>query len=217
MIELYLRLVRLTGSLFLFALGVVITMNANIGYAPWDVLHFGLAKTTNISIGNIAIVIGIITVIISLLLGEKIGVGTISNMIFVGIFLDIILGLKIIPIANNLLLGVIMLMIGLFIMALATYFYMGTALGVGPRDSLMVALTRRTGLPIGFCRGAIEFLAVLIGWRLGGMVGIGTVLAAFTIGFFIQVTFKIMKFDAIKIQHESLDYTYKTYIRKNSI
>ncbi|MBN2394902.1 MAG: hypothetical protein JXC36_00380 [Candidatus Atribacteria bacterium] len=213
--DLFLRVLRLTSGLFLFALGIVITMNANIGYAPWDVFHVGLAKTTGISIGNISIIIGIMIVIISVLLGEKLGLGTVINMIFIGVFLDFILNLNIIPIANHFLIGILMLIIGLLIMAFASYLYMGSALGVGPRDSLMVALTRKTGLPIGFCRGTIETLAVFIGWLLGGMVGIGTVLAALIIGPFVQMTFKILNFDAIKIQHESLIFTYKSYFGKD--
>jgi uncharacterized membrane protein YczE len=73
----------------------------------------------------------------------------------------------------------------------------------------MVALTRKTGLPIGVCRGMIEVIVVTIGWKLGGMVGIGTVITAFTIGFWIQVTFKIFQFDATRIKHETLSQTYK--------
>jgi uncharacterized membrane protein YczE len=201
-------------GLFLYALGVVFAINAHIGYAPWDVLHIGLANTIGLSIGIISIILGVFIVIIAVLLGEKVGIGTILNMIFVGLFFDMIYALKIIPVANNLLLGIIMLFIGLFIIAFATYFYIGTALGAGPRDSLMVALTRITGLPIGACRGIIELLVVLSGWMLGGMVGIGTVLAAFGIGFCIQIVFNLLKFDATKIKHETISYTYKRVFNK---
>ena len=207
------RMLRLTWGLFLFAFGVVVTMNAHIGYAPWDVFHVGLATTTGISIGTVAIIAGIVIGIISVLLGEKLGIGTIFNMVFIGVFLDMILELHIIPVANNIVLGILMLIMGLFVIALGTYFYMKTALGAGPRDSLMVALTRKTGLPIGVCRGIIEFFAVMVGWKLGGMVGIGTVLAVLAIGFCIQITFKLLKFDATKIKHETIDYTYKMLFR----
>lgn len=102
-----------------------------------------------------------------------------------------------------------MLIAGLFIIALATYYYIGSGFGAGPRDSLMVALTRKTGLSIGICRGTIELLAVFIGWTLGGMAGIGTVISAFAMGFCVQITFKMLKFDATKVNHETLDQTYK--------
>jgi len=206
-------MIRLIWGLFLFSFGIVVTMKAHIGYAPWDVFHVGLAKTIGVSIGTVAIITGIIIGIISLLLGEKIGLGTILNMILIGVFFDLIYELPLIPLANNLALGITMLMIGLFIIALASYFYIGSGLGAGPRDSLMVAITRKTGLPIGVCRGVIELFAVLVGWALGGMVGIGTVLAAFAIGFCVQITFNLLKFDVTKVQHETLDYTYKTIFR----
>lgn len=207
-------LIRLMLGLFLYSLGVVFAIKAYIGYPPWDVLHIGLANTFGISIGTISIILGIFIGLIAVLLGEKIGFGTILNMIFIGVFLDLVLSIQIIPVANNFILGIAMLIIGLFIIAFATYFYIGAALGAGPRDSLMVALTRITGLPIGACRGIIELLVVLSGWMLGGMVGIGTVLAAFGIGFCIQIVFNLLKFDATKIKHETIGHTYNKIFKK---
>jgi len=184
-------------------------MNAHIGYAPWEVFHVGLAKTTGISIGTASIIMGVIIGIIAVLLGEKLGIGTILDIVLIGVFLDIILKLHVIPLANNLVFGIIMLIIGLFIIALGSYFYIKSGFGAGPRDSLMVALARKTILPIGICRGIIELLAVIVGWRLGGMVGIGTVISAFVIGFCVQITFKLLKFDVTEVKNETLDCTYK--------
>ncbi len=79
----------------------------------------------------------------------------------------------------------------------------------------MVALTRRTGLPIGVCRGVIEVILVTIGWKLGGMIGVGTLIVAFIIGFWIQAIFKAFKFDATKIKHETLNQTYKGIFSTN--
>ncbi len=212
--DFFLRLLRLTFGLLLYALGIVITLKAHIGYAPWDVLHVGLAKTMGISIGLASIIVGIIILIGTVILGEKLGLGTVLNMIVIGVFLDIILKIKLIPQINNFILGIFVLIIGLFIISLATYFYIGSGFGAGPRDSLMVALARKTRLPIGLCRGTIEVTAVLIGWRLGGMVGIGTLISAFSVGFCIQLTFKVLHFDAKKVAHESLADTYKGLINK---
>lgn len=205
----YLRLLRLIFGLFLYALGIVITLKAHVGYAPWDVLHVGLAKTTGMTIGLASILVGILIVAVAFLLGEKLGLGTILNMILIGVFLDLILKLNLIPAMDKFFLGVIMLIIGLFVISLATYFYIGSGFGAGPRDSLMVALARKTKLPIGFCRGTIEVMAVVVGWKLGGMVGIGTVIAAFAIGFCIQITFRVLKFDAKKVDHQTVTETYK--------
>ena len=212
--QIYIRLLFLVGGLFLYALGIIVTLHANIGYAPWEVFHVGLAKTIGISIGTASIITGLFIGIITVFLGEKLGFGTVLNMVLIGVFLDIILKLNIVPVANDFVTGAIMLIVGLFIISLATYFYIGSAFGAGPRDSLMVALTRKSGLSVGVCRGIIELLAVVIGWKLGGMLGIGTILSAFTIGFCVQTTFALLKFDATAVKHETLDQTYRNFFSK---
>ena len=211
------RFIRLMGGLFLYALGIIFTLKANIGYAPWEVFHVGLSSVTGISLGLITILVGLVVVIITTLLKEKLGLGTILNMIFIGIVIDIINWLDIIPKATNMVPGIIMLIAGLFIIALGSYFYMGSAFGAGPRDSLMVALTRMTKLPVGVCRAIIELTVMIIGWLLGGMVGIGTVISVFATGFCIQVTFKLLKFDTTKIQHETMDQTFNKLKKANKV
>jgi uncharacterized membrane protein YczE len=212
--DIYQRIIRLMWGLFLYSFGILLTVNAHIGYAPWDVLHVGIADTVGLTIGSISILLGIFIVIITVLLGEKVGLGTICNMIFIGLFFDGINALKFVPVPNNLTFAIVMLIMGLFIIAFATYFYISTGFGAGPRDGLMVALARITKLPIGICRGVIEFMAVVSGWLLGGMVGIGTVLAAFGIGFCVQITFYFLKFDATKVEHETIGYTYRKFFKK---
>lgn len=207
--QFFARLLRLIWGLFLYALGIVVTMNAQIGYAPWDVFHVGLAKMTGMSIGTASIVTGVVIVVITVFLGETLGLGTLLNMVLIGVFIDILLGFQIIPVADSFTVGLMMMIVGLYINALATYFYIGSAFGAGPRDSFMVALTRKTRLPVGVCRVIIELSAVLVGWKLGGMVGIGTIISAFAIGFCIQTTFKVLKFDATEVDHETLDRTYQ--------
>jgi uncharacterized protein len=203
------RLMRLLMGLVLYAAGIVLTLNARIGYGPWEVFHVGLADTVGMSIGLAAIITGIVIAVLAAMLGEKLGLGTILNMVLIGIFLDIILAMKLIPLAHSFLVGTFMMVAGLFTIALASYFYIGSGFGAGPRDSLMVALTRKTGLPVGLVRGAIELLAVLVGWKLGGMIGAGTILAAVAIGFCIQITFKVLRFKPTSIEHESLGMTFK--------
>lgn len=208
--QLYLlRITKLIWGLFLYSLGSVIIINAHIGYAPWDVFHVGAAKTMGVSIGTVAIVTGIFIGFLIFFLGEKIGLGTILNMVLIGGFMDVIFSINIIPLARSVIWSILMLMVALIMLALGTYFYISAGLGAGPRDSLMVALTRKTGLPIGVCRGMIEVTVVTIGWKLGGMVGIGTIITAFTIGFWIQIIFKLFQFDATKIEHETFSQTYK--------
>lgn len=203
------RFSKLIFGLFLYALGIVLSMSANIGYAPWDVFHVGLAKTLGMSVGMASIVTGVAIGLIAYLLGEKLGLGTLLNMILIGVFIDLIMVTDLIQTASNPILGGFMMLAGLFVIALASYFYIGAAFGAGPRDSLMVVLNRKTKLPIGICRGIIELLAVLVGWQLGGMLGVGTVFSAGAIGFCVQTTFKWLKFDASAVKHETINQTIK--------
>jgi len=198
---------KLVFGLFLYALGIALTIRANIGYGPWEVFHVGLGRTVGITIGNASIAVGLIIIVITLLMGEKIGVGTILNMFLIGFFLDGLLISDIIPVIENTYLGILALIAGLYIIAVGSYFYIGSGFGAGPRDGLMVALTRKTGLPIGAIRSIIELTATAIGWLLGGMVGIGTLIAGFAIGFCIQSTFRLLNFNPTEIRHSTISDT----------
>ncbi|MBC3889843.1 hypothetical protein GH810_16180 [Acetobacterium paludosum] len=203
------RFLKLNFGLFLYGLGIVVTMKGNVGYAPWEVLHSGISQTLGISIGLVNTGVGAIIVVIVCLLGEKIGLGTIFNMFMIGLFMDLILKSNIVPLMHDFWLGSLVMILGLFIISLGTYFYISSAFGAGPRDSLMVAVTRKTGFPVGLCRGILEVSVVIIGWLLGGMVGLGTLLSAFTIGFCIQITFKMLRFDPTLVKHETFGVMVK--------
>ena len=203
------RIPRLFLGLFLYALGIYVTIRANIGYAPWDVFHTGLSKVTGMTLGTSSIVTGVVIGLLAVLLGEKIGLGTLANMVVVGVFIDLLIAWNPIPVNQYFWWGIPMMIVGIYIIAFATYFYIGTGFGAGPRDSLMVALTRKTKLPVGLCRGTIEVITLLSGWYLGGSVGLGTVIAAFGSGFCVQTTFKILKFDITSVKHEILTDTWR--------
>ena len=195
-------------GLVLYGFGIVVTIKANIGYAPWEVFHVGLALTTGMSIGIASIIAGIFILIIVTAFGEKFGLGTVSSMILTGIFIDVFLIMDIVPIAAHLPAGIIMLIIGLLVISIGSYFYIKSAFGVGPRDNLMVVLARKIKIPVGVCRSIIELSVTLIGWILGGMVGIGTVISVLVLGFGIEMVFKLFKFDVTAIKHESLSDTF---------
>ena len=203
-----LRLFSMTAGLFMFAVGVVLAIRANIGYAPWEVLHVGMSKTLGWSIGFASIAAGMVILLVVTILKEKFGLGTISCIVLTGIFIDVIINADIIPQAKNFPVGVLMLVAGLFVLSFGTFFYMSSAFGAGPRDNLMVALRRKTKLPVGVCRSAIEFAAAVGGWFMGGMLGAGTLISVFGLGFCIQVTFKLLKFDPTAVKHETLADTY---------
>lgn len=202
------RFSKLLFGLSLCALGISITISAKVGYSPWEVFHAGVASTFHIEIGTASIFVGLIIGILSLLLGEKIGIGTVLNMVLIGLMMNVILGANILPTSENLFIGILLLMIGIAIFSLGSYFYIGSGFGAGPRDSLMVAVTRITKLPIGVCRSSVELCAVFVGWKLGGLIGLGTVISAFCIGFFIHTIFRLFKFDPTTIHHENLQDTF---------
>ena len=206
-----LRITGLVSGLFLFALGIVITMKANIGYAPWDVFHYGVSRTVGLSIGTVSILTGVGICVLTALMGEKLGFGTIINMILMGVFLDAILAAGFVPAMRGFPAGVLMMTAGLFIISLGSYFYIKSAYGAGPRDSLMVAIRRITRLPVGLCRALLEGTVVFAGWLLGGPVGIGTVLAAAGIGLCIQITFSLLRFEAAAVRHETLTDTLTAF------
>ncbi len=203
-----LRFLKLLLGLFLYALGIALTIQANIGYGPWEVFHVGLSAVTGLSIGGASIIVGLVIVFITLLMGEKIGLGTLLNMVLIGLFLDLLLASGLIPRIENVFVGIIALIIGLYTISLGSFFYIGSGFGAGPRDSLMVALTRRLRWPIGLIRSLIELTATILGWTLGGMVGIGTLISGFAIGFCVQSTFRLLKFDPTRIRHSSLGESF---------
>jgi len=203
------RLLNLLFGIALSALGVVTTLRANIGYAPWEVFHVGIAKTTGMTIGVASIIVGIVIVVIVTVLGETLGLGTLASMVLTGVFIDLIIFFDFIPMAGNFAIGLVMLVAGLFTLAFGSYFYIRSAFGVGPRDNLMVILARKTKLPVGACRGIVEGSATFVGWLMGGMAGIGTILAFIAISFCVQIVFSAFRFDVTAIKHETLTDTFR--------
>ena len=194
-------LVRLFIGFFLYGLGIVVMVNAQIGLSPWDAFHQGISLKTGITMGQASITVGLVIVILDAVLGEGVGWGTVLNMIFIGVFLDMIKAANIIPVADNLFMGIIMMIIGIIISAVATVVYLGAGLGSGPRDGLMLALNKKTSKPVGALRTGIELTALVSGWLLGGQVGLGTVMSAFGLGYAIQIGIKICNIDSKKIKH----------------
>ncbi|AGF54444.1 YczE/YyaS/YitT family protein [Clostridium saccharoperbutylacetonicum] len=196
--------IRITLGFFLCACGTVLALNSNLGLSPWDVFHQGLTKISSVTMGQASIIVGVIIVIITSILGLKVGLGTIANMIVIGCFIDLIIYAKIIPVCNNLFSGIIMMIGSLFASAIGSYLYIGCEMGCGPRDGLMIALVKITGKPIGIIRFFIEMGALIIGWILGGFVGVGTLITAFGIGYCVQLIYKIFKSDVKLLKHRNI-------------
>lgn len=190
------------------AFGTIMALKSNLGLSPWDVFHQGLSNITGLTIGEASIIVGLIVVTITVLLKLEIGFGTIANMIIIGFFIDLIIYMDIIPTSTNLFTGVLMLIGSLVMMAIGSYLYISCGIGCGPRDGLMVALVRVTGKSVGLIRFFIELSVLAIGWFLGGKVGIGTLITVMTVGYCVQLVFKIFKFDVKKVRHKNIKESF---------
>ncbi|NCB42045.1 MAG: hypothetical protein EOM59_05445 [Clostridia bacterium] len=210
-----LRILRTTLGLFFFAAGSYCVISANVGLGPWEAFHMGVSYHLPLSYGNISVLTGLVIMVIAYFLKEPIGIGTVLNTILIGKFIDLFMYLDILPVMKNFAGGVLLLLLGQFIVALGSYFYISPGLGCGPRDSLMTALSKRLPkAPIGFIRGIIESSALLIGFFLGAKIGIGTIISMFGISFIIQIVFGVLKFDVKTVKHENLAETIRHLNKK---
>jgi uncharacterized membrane protein YczE len=173
------RLTQLYAGLVLFGVSDAMLLMAGLGVDPWDVFHQGLSRRFGLGVGTWAIIVGVVVMLLWIPLRQRPGIGTISNVIVVGLVIDLVLAL--IPSVHGLGARYAVLVSGVFLNGVATGAYIGAGLGPGPRDGLMVGLAAR-GHSIRVMRTSIELTVLLIGWLLGGNVGIGTVLYAVSIG-----------------------------------
>lgn len=199
--KIILRIIRLFIGYFVCAVGMVMTINANIGVSPWDVFHQGLGNIFNLPIGRASIIAGLIITIIDIFLGQNIGWGTIFNMIVIGIFVDFLMFNKLIPIFNSFFPSLLMMLLGMLVLGYGCYIYIGAGFGAGPRDGLMVALTKKTNKSVRFVKNSVEILATVVGYLLGGSVGIGTAIMSIAGGYFFQFAFKTVNFDVSQVEH----------------
>lgn len=207
---------RLLLGFIVYGLAIVVMIHANVGLSPWDVLHQGISLKTGLTMGKVSISVGIIIIIIDAILGEGIGFATLGNVLLIGTFLDMFESLNIIPYANNLFIGIIMMIIGVVLAALATVLYLKPALGSGPRDGLMLAINKRSSKSVGTVRTIIELSVLFIGWILGGSVGIGTIISGVGLGYAIETGFKISHMDSKTLVHKNIYDSIKLLRNKDA-
>ena len=179
------RLVQLYLGLLLYGVSMALIVRSALGNMPWDVLHQGLADRLGWSIGTAAIVVGALVLLAWIPLRQRPGLGTVSNVVVLGLALDATLAVVAAP--SSVPARVALLLGGILLNGVATAAYIGVHLGPGPRDGLMTGLVRRTGRSVRLVRTSIEVAVVAVGWLLGGTLGIGTVLYAVAIGPLVQV------------------------------
>ena len=208
------RFVMLTAGLLIAAYGICMTVNSQLGISPWDVFAQGLAfKLSDITgntytLGTLTRWIGWVVLVLAIVLKEKIGFGTIYDILIVGSFMNFYTNNNLVPAPENFILRLILLVAGFVLWSFGVYFYLAAELGAGPRDSLMAALAKRN-VPVNIAKNAIEAVVFVIGWICGGTVGLGTVIAVFIMGYLIKFWFAVFKFDIAKAENESLLDTVK--------
>ncbi|GGT07187.1 YitT family protein [Nonomuraea spiralis] len=173
------RLVRLYGGLALYGAGIGLQVESGLGNDPWDVFHQGLALRAGVSIGTVIIGVGALVMLLWIPLRQRPGLGTISNVVFLGLFADA--AIFVLPTPSHLALQSLYVALGVVSIALATVLYIGAGLGPGPRDGIMTGLVR-LGLSVRLGRFLIEITVLAAGWLLGGQVGVGTLVFALAIG-----------------------------------
>lgn len=181
---------QLISGLFLLALGIVCILKSDLGMSPWNVFHMGTINYLPLSLGRITQITGFILIILSYFLGIMPGIGTMLNMILIGVFIDFLTpffsSIDLLPFRF------VFLATGIVLIAIGTGLYINSDLGAGPRDSLMLGLSKKTGKSIRFIRASIEITVLIIGFLLGGPVGIGTVAFSLSIGPSVQFFLKII-------------------------
>jgi len=181
-------------GLFLCAVGILLFLESRLGLPPWDVLHQGIAKRTPLSFGEANIVVGSVVLVVAWALGARVGIGTVANAVFIGSFVAVLQPLHAVQelAGSPLAARVALLGLGLVAFGTGSAFYIGAALGAGPRDSLMLVGARRTGIRIGGVRALIEVSVLAAGYLLGGVVGLGTVVFAALIGPSVEASFWLL-------------------------
>ncbi len=193
--SLAIRTFSLVAGLFLFALGIVFLLESGLGLSPWDVLNQGVSERTGLSFGTANIVIALFVLALAWALGARIGPATVANALLIGLFVDGLLAVDSIDGLSDTGLAVRIVLMGggILLIGIGSGFYIGAGMGAGPRDSLMLVAARRARVRIGVSRVTIEVVVTVVGFALGGTVGIGTLAFAFGIGPAVELSFWLLE------------------------
>lgn len=195
--------IRAAAGLALYGIGVYLTIQANIGVAPWDCLFLGICNHTVLSYGVITICIKLVIILIDFFIGERIGIGTIVDALVVGVTVDLCNLLNLLPPLSSTVPGILLMFLGLVVNGIGQYIYMQSALCCGPVDALMVGLSKKLPrVPIGAIGVVILTGVVIIGYSLGGPIGIGTVIGALCMTPIMQLVFQRMHFVPEDVIHQ---------------
>ena len=178
------RWLQLFAGLVMAGLSIGLMVEAHLGLDPWNVLHEGLTRFLPLSFGMVTIVSGLAVLLLWVPLRQPLGLGTVINLVLVGVLVDV--ALWALPTPSSLLVRGVFLVVGVVLCAAAGAVYLGSHLGPGPRDGLMTGLVARTRRSVRLVRTALELTVLLVGFLLGGTVGVGTLVFAVAVGPLIQ-------------------------------
>ena len=208
-------LFRIIFGLVIYSFGVYLTIYANIGLAPWDCLGMGITKHTPLNYGSSMVLIGVCAIVIQLILRERIGFATLFDALITGKLTQLFIDISPYPENHSLWLGIIFLLFGSLFIALGMYVYMSAECGCGPKDGLLIAIGKRMPkIPIGVVEMLLWTVVTLIGWLLGGSVGIGTVISTFGAGAVMHLFFDVIGFEPRKLEHKSLTESLAQLFKK---
>ena len=197
------RLVQLFAGLALYGFSMALMTEATLGLNPWDVFHQGVAERAGWTFGTVTIVVGALVLLLWIPLRQRPGIGTVSNVIVIGIAVDASLWL--VPTPSSLAVRIVFLTVGVVLNGVAGGAYIGANLGPGPRDGLMTGLVARTGRSVGLIRTGLELAVLGVGWLLGGTLGIGTLAYALAIGPLVQIFLPLMTVPADEPEPASVE------------
>lgn len=184
-----LRFVKLLVGLFIYGLGISLMVKAGIGIPPWDVLAQGISLQTKLSFGIAQVVVSVVVLLTWIPLRVKPGIGSILNAVLIGLSTDV--WMPLLPDFTNFVIQLLIFVLGMCVVAFCTGLYISSNFGMGPRDGLVMGTRKRFGKPVWLIRTVYESFVLLIGWLLGGQVGLGTVMFAFGIGYLMQASLRL--------------------------
>ena len=197
--------IKIIVGLLVFSFGVHLTIYANIGLAPWDCLGMGISFHTPLNYGLSMTLMALTVLGIDLILKERIGYGTIIDALLTGNFVQMFNSVNPFPMNQSVWLGILIMIVGFVFMALGMAVYMSAEQCCGPRDALLVGLGKRMPrLPIGIVEIILWAVVLLIGWLLGGPVGIGTLISTFGAGLVMQIVYNMISFEPRKLKHKDV-------------
>lgn len=206
-----------SAGLFLFGFGTYLTIQANIGAAPWDAFNLGLSGTFGIKYGTASITVSFLVLLIDILLKEKIGIGMILDAVIVGKTVDLFNYFDPVKLPETIIGSILIIIIALFICGFAQYLYMTAALGCGPRDTLLVGLSRKLPkIPIGLISICELAIVTAAGWALGGKIGLGTIICAFFTGPIMQFVFRLVHFNPTETEHQSFRDSFRILLKRQN-